>query len=131
MYCVLTIPSLQKKRLLIFEIFNIKKYTLFTGDEYIFSSLPKEKCLDLSKFKAFADNKINVAKIMISVDVRVENMMGWEKEKILLTSIFFFFQQSFKETSLSYRMRYRISKIELEDQCELKIKSIVLRTRLN
>ena len=30
----LTMPNLQKKRLLIFEIFNIKKWTLFFGTEY-------------------------------------------------------------------------------------------------
>ena len=34
----LTMPNLQKKRLLIFEIFNIKKCTLFFGTEYMFSS---------------------------------------------------------------------------------------------
>ena len=33
-YLGLTKPNLQKKRL-IFEIFNIKKYTLFLGTEYI------------------------------------------------------------------------------------------------
>ena len=32
----LTMPNLQKKRLLIFEIFNIKKCTLIFGTEYIF-----------------------------------------------------------------------------------------------
>ena len=35
MYFGLTIPNLQKKRLLIFEIFNIKKCTLFFGTGYI------------------------------------------------------------------------------------------------
>ena len=34
-YVGLTIPNLQKKRLLIFEIFNIKKYTHFFLTEYI------------------------------------------------------------------------------------------------
>ena len=34
-YLGLTMPNLQKKRLLIFEIFNIKKCTLFFGTEYI------------------------------------------------------------------------------------------------
>ena len=33
-YLGLTMPNLQKKRLLIFEIFNIKKCTLFFGTEY-------------------------------------------------------------------------------------------------
>ena len=33
-YLRLTMPNLQKKRLLIFKIFNIKKCTLFFGTEY-------------------------------------------------------------------------------------------------
>ena len=36
-YLELTMPNLQKKRLLIFEIFNIKKCTHFFGSEYIIS----------------------------------------------------------------------------------------------
>ena len=35
-YLGLTMPNLQKKRLLIFEIFNIKKCTLFFETEYMF-----------------------------------------------------------------------------------------------
>ena len=38
-YLRLTMPHLQKKRLLIFEIFNIKKCTLFFGTEYILYGL--------------------------------------------------------------------------------------------
>ena len=34
-YLGLTMPNLQKKRLLIFEIINIKKCTFFFGTEYI------------------------------------------------------------------------------------------------
>ena len=34
-YLGLTMPNLQKKRQLVFEIFNIKKCTLFFGTEYI------------------------------------------------------------------------------------------------
>ena len=34
-YLGLTMPNLQQKRLLIFEIFNIKKCALFFGTEYI------------------------------------------------------------------------------------------------
>ena len=35
-YLGLTVPNLQKKRLLIFEIFNIKKCRFFFGTEYIY-----------------------------------------------------------------------------------------------
>ena len=38
-YLGLTMPNFQKKRLLIFEIFNIKKCTQFFGTEYIFKVL--------------------------------------------------------------------------------------------
>ena len=35
LYLGITMPNLQKKHLLIFEIFNIKKCTLFFGTEYM------------------------------------------------------------------------------------------------
>ena len=39
-------------------------------------SLPKDKFLDWSKLKPFADDKSNVAKMMISDFVRKENTVG-------------------------------------------------------
>ena len=45
-YLGLTMPNLQKKRLLIFEIFNIKKCTLFYRTEYIFR---RKNCLNILK----------------------------------------------------------------------------------
>ena len=39
-----------------------------------FNSLPNNKILDWSKFKAFADDKIKVLKMMIFVFDRVENI---------------------------------------------------------
>ena len=42
-YLGLTMPNLQKKPLLIFEIFNIKKCTLFFGTVYIIWKNPKGK----------------------------------------------------------------------------------------
>ena len=39
-------------------------------------SLLNNKILDWSKFKAFADDKLNVARIMISVSDRVRNIVG-------------------------------------------------------
>ena len=41
-----------------------------------FSPLPNGKILDKSKFKAFADDKINVVEMMISLCDRVENIVG-------------------------------------------------------
>ena len=42
----------------------------------ILSSLPNDKTLALTKLKAFADDNFNVAKMMISVSNRVENIVG-------------------------------------------------------
>ena len=48
-----------------FIFHNIKKNQV--------NSLPNDNFLDRTKFKAFGDDKLNVAKIMISVFYRVEN----------------------------------------------------------
>ena len=42
----------------------------------VFNSLPNNKCLDRSKLKTLADNKINFNKQMKFVLGRVENIMG-------------------------------------------------------
>ena len=47
-----------------------------------FNSLPNDKILDLSKLKAFADNKINVAQKGYKT--------LWEKEKMLVTHFLLF-----------------------------------------
>ena len=38
--------------------------------------LPKNKILDMTKLKAFADEKLNIVKMMISLLDRVENTLG-------------------------------------------------------
>ena len=43
------------------------------------SSVPNNKILDVTRLKAFADDKINVAQIMISVFDWVENIVGKEE----------------------------------------------------
>ena len=45
-------------------------------NENVLNSLPNKNVLDRTKFKAFADDKLNVAKILIYVFDRVENIMG-------------------------------------------------------
>ena len=42
----------------------------------MFNSLPKDKILDVTKLKAFADDKSNVPKIANSLFGRVENTVG-------------------------------------------------------
>ena len=58
------------------------------------NSVPNDKILDGSKFKAFADDKIKVLKMMISAFDRVEKIVG--KGEFAVTSIFSFSLNVFK-----------------------------------
>ena len=58
------------------------------------NSLPNDKILDVTKLKAFADDKINVDKMMISVFHRVENIV--EKGVNAGYQHFLLFPQCFK-----------------------------------
>ena len=44
--------------------------------EFVLNSLPNNKIVDLTKLKAFADDKINVTRVMIDLFDSVENMAG-------------------------------------------------------
>ena len=55
--------------------------------EPAFNSFPHNKIFDQTKLKAFADNKLNVTKMIISVFDRVETL--WGKEKLLVQAISF------------------------------------------
>ena len=57
-------------------------------------SLPNDKILDWSKFKAFADDNVNVNEQLKFGMRRTEKL--WKKEKMLVTSIFFFSHNVFK-----------------------------------
>ena len=58
-------------------------------------NLPNNKMSDLSKFKAFTDDNLNMANMTKSVCDRAENIE--EKGKNAITSIFFFSQKVFKK----------------------------------
>ena len=64
---------------------------------FFFNSLPNDKSLDMTKLKAFADNKINLAQMMISVFDRVGNIVG--KGENAGYQHFLFFQQCFQKAS--------------------------------
>ena len=55
--------------------FLIEQKTLYFSIEHVLAlnSLPNDKLLDQTKLKAFGDNKLNVAKMTISLYNRVEN----------------------------------------------------------
>ena len=70
-----------------------KKYqfwSLCAGPFYVMiNSLPNHNILELSRLKGFADDKINVIqKTEICLGKGTEQL--WEKEKMLVTSIFSF-----------------------------------------
>ena len=48
-------------------------------DPYLLNPLPNDKFLDMIKLKAFVDDKLNVAKITISLCDRDENIVGKEE----------------------------------------------------
>ena len=49
---------------------------LQSKEPYLFNSLPDDKILDLSKLKAFADDKINLTQNFKFVLERIENIAG-------------------------------------------------------
>ena len=61
------------------------------------NSLPNDKFLDRTKFKAFADDKFKIAKIMIYVFHRVENLEG--KVETAFYQHFLLFPQGFLKSS--------------------------------
>ena len=71
---------------IVFEWFQLYRGMLCENEEYY--SLPNDKIFDLSKFKAFADDNLNVYQKLKFALGRVANIVG--KEKMLVTSIFSF-----------------------------------------
>ena len=63
----------------------------------LLNSFPNDRLLSLSKFKPFADDKITVTKKLKFVLGRVKTL--WEKEKMLVTSIFSFSHDFFEKRS--------------------------------
>ena len=75
--------------------------------KYIYvNSLPNNKILDLTKLKAYADDKINLAQMMISVfDDRVENIVG--KGENAGYQHFHLFSQCFQKASFLGSLKVR------------------------
>ena len=73
-------------------------------------TLSKDKLLDVTKFKAFAGDKINVAHMTISVFDRVENIVG--KGENAGYQHFILFPQCFQKASFleSLKSRYCVVK---------------------
>ena len=75
---------------------NVFKRLISQGQDCVVrvNPLPVDKILDQSKLKAFADNKLNITKMILSVFDRVENIV--RKGKIACTSNFSFSHNVFK-----------------------------------
>ena len=71
-----------------------------------FNSLPNDNFLDWTKFKALADDKLNVAEIMIYVCDRVENIMG--KRENAGYQQFLLFPRCFHKASFSGSLKIGI-----------------------
>ena len=69
-------------------------------------SLPNVKILDWTKLKAFADDKLNVAEMMISVSKSVENIVG--KGENAGYQQFLLFPQCFQKASFSGPLKFVI-----------------------
>ena len=67
------------------------------------SPFPPNKILDQTKLKAFADDKLNVTKMIISVVDRVENIVG--KREIACKSNFSFSHNVFKRLLFQTRQK--------------------------
>ena len=68
------------------------------------NSLPNDKFLDVTKLKAFADEKLNLVKMTIFSLIQQKTL--WENEKMLVTRIFSF-AQYFPEPSSSGLLKVR------------------------
>ena len=62
-----------------------------------FNSLPNNKIFDMTKLKAFADNKLNIAKMTVTLRKRVE--INVAKEENAGYKHFLLFQQCFAKPS--------------------------------
>ena len=86
-------------------------YILNTQGTILLNSLPNDKFLDLSKLKAFAHLKINVrekSNLFWEVWKRL-----WEKEELLVTSIFSFSLYVFKRLLSQGRLKLGLCSKEL------------------
>ena len=67
------------KELTHYQIQNFRLVKIERNCRRPFNTLPNDKFLDMTKFKASADDKLNVDKMTISLCDRVENTEGKEE----------------------------------------------------
>ena len=57
------------------RLLSAKSFAFVVNNTWIFNPSPHDKILDQTKLKAFADNKLNVTKMIISVVNRVATIV--------------------------------------------------------
>ena len=83
------------------KILHSTKFKLSADNQInVINSLPNDKIWDVTKLKAFADDKLYIGKMTISFYDRVREKTLWEREKILVTSIFSFSHSFFQSLLL-------------------------------
>ena len=98
--------NIDKKFIIIFTWYSIQ-----IKAAVVFNPFPHDRSLDQTKLKAFADDKLNITKIIISVFDRVENMVG--KGEIACTSNFSFFLNVFQRLLSQTRQKVSLCGNEL------------------
>ena len=86
-----------------------------------FNSLPNNKILDWSKFKAFADDKINMTEKFKFVLGRIENIV--EKGENAGYQYFFLFPQCFQKASYTGSLKVRIVWQRVKDPLKQRLKN--------
>ena len=64
----------------------------------LFNPFPNDKFFNMTKLKAFADDKLIATKMTISLLIELKTL--WEKRKMLVTNIFFFSHSVFQNLLL-------------------------------
>ena len=88
------------------DLIHINEASTLNNQSHDLNSLPNDKFLHKPKFKAFADDKIIVAKLMIYDSGRVENIVG--KGENAGHQHFLLFQQCFQKGSYSGKLKVEI-----------------------
>ena len=84
---------------------NTTAFATTTTTTTTINPFPHDKILNETKLKAFADDKLNITEMIISVFDRVENIVG--KGEIACTSNFSFSHNVFKE--FLFKRRQKVS----------------------
>ena len=75
-HVIVTIHPLQPEIWLITTLFRQLLNLLWQWEHLVFNTFPSDKILDVTESKAFADDTLNIVKMMISFYDRVENTVG-------------------------------------------------------